>query len=224
MLHQNWIIRRKSMGMKVTVMAIVMAATMGITGLQQASANSDSNHEDHHRSFHKLDAASKEKIEKFRAENKDLRKQIAMKRAEQSALLRSESPKIEAVRKTAGELFDLKTAMIEKASAAGISKLAKGDGEDEKFAERHAKLEKFFAENKDLRKQIAVEKAEKRALMHNRTPDPQAIAKVAGTLFDLKNSLHEKAMAAGLSGYWHKKGKGRHFSQSHNPHGMIETI
>ena len=203
------------MKMKMAVMAIALAATVGIFSLQQVSAGDVRDHGDNSRHFHKLDAAGKEKIEKFRAETKDLRKQVAMKRAEQTALIRSESPNIEAVRKTAGELFDLRITVKEKAKAAGLFTLGKRDKKDGKFAEKHAKLEKFFADTKDLRKQIAVEKAEKRALMHSRTPDPLAVAKVTGTLFELKDSLHEKALAVGLPGMFHKQHKGRHHSHDH---------
>jgi len=40
-----------------------------------------------------------------------------MKRAEKSALVRSETPNIEAVKKAAGELFDLQMAMMERLRA-----------------------------------------------------------------------------------------------------------
>lgn len=206
--------------MKMAVMTIALAATVGIFSLQQVSAGDVRYHGDNSRHFHKLDAAGKEKIEKFRAETKDLRKQVAMKRAEQTALIRSESPNIEAVRKTTGELFDLKVAVMEKARAAGLFNLRKRHNSDEKFAEKHAKLEKFFADTKDLRKQIAVEKAEKHALMHSRTPDPLAVAKVTGTLFELKDSLHEKAIAIGLPGIMYNKDKGRHHSHD-NKHDFM---
>jgi hypothetical protein len=85
-----------------------------------------------------------------------------------------------------------------------------------KFAEKHAKIEKFFVDTKDLRKQLSVERAAKRALMHSRTPDPLAVAKISGELFDLKNTLHEKAIAAGLPGHFQRMGHGRHFSYGYH--------
>ncbi len=205
-------IREHGMRMTKTLMAVVLAATVGIMGVQQASARDVNQQGDSPRHFQKMDDATKAQIEKFRADTKDLRKQMVMKRAEKSALVRSETPNIEAVKKAAGELFDLRMAMMEKAKAAGLFAFKKqGDG-DVKFAEKHAKIEKFFADTKDLRKQLSVERAAKRALMNSRTPDPLAVAKISGELFDLKNTLHEKAIAAGLPGHFHGMGHGRHFS------------
>jgi hypothetical protein len=106
--------------------------------------------------------------------------------------------------------------MMEKANAAGLFASKKQGGVDVKFAEKHAKIEKFFSDTKDLRKQMFIERAEKRALMHSHNPDPLAIAKVAGELFDLKNTLHDRAIAAGLKGHFHGMGHGRHFARSYN--------
>ena len=208
------------MRMKKAFMVVALAATVGMMGLQQASARGVSYHGDSPRYFHKMDDGIKAKIVKFRADTKDLRKQIVMKRAEESALIRSQAPNIEAVKKAAGELFDLRLTMSEKAKAAGLFAFKKQDDEKGKLAEKHAKIEKFFADTRELRKQISVERAEKRALMHSQTPDPLAVAKVAGELFDLKSTLHEKAIAAGLPGHFHGMGHGRHFSHGHN-HGFL---
>ena len=201
---------------KKALIVIALAAMVGFMGLQRASARGVSYHGDSPHYFHKMDAGTKEKIEKFRADTKDLRKQMVMKRAEESALIRSQAPNIEAVKKAAGELFDLRLTMVEKAKAAGLFAFKKQDDEKGKLAEKHAKIEKFFADTKELRKQMSVERAEKRALMHSQTPDPLAVAKVAGELFDLKSTLHEKAIAAGLPRHFHRMGHGRHFSHGHN--------
>lgn len=64
-----------------------------------------------------------------------------------------------------------------------------------------AKVAKFFKDNQALQKQMAMKQAEKQALMRSDNPDPQAVAKVAGELFDLRTSIHEKAEAAGVSQY-----------------------
>lgn len=68
-------------------------------------------------------------------------------------------------------------------------------------AETQAKFDKLYEETLDLRKQIAVKRAEKHALMGSEHPDPAAVGKIAGELFDLRNTLHSKAKAAGLPGY-----------------------
>ncbi len=67
-----------------------------------------------------LDEETRAKIEKFRTDNKDLKKKIAMKRTEKRALMNAETVNHDAVAATAGELFDLHSAMREKAQAAGI--------------------------------------------------------------------------------------------------------
>ncbi len=68
-----------------------------------------------------LDADTKAKVTKFFKDNQALHKQIAMKRAEKMALMRSDNPDPNAAAKVTGELFDLHTAMMEKAEAAGVS-------------------------------------------------------------------------------------------------------
>lgn len=64
-----------------------------------------------------------------------------------------------------------------------------------------AKVEKFFKDNQALQKQLVMKHAEKRALMRSDNPDPQVASKVAGELFDLRTSLHDKAEAAGVADY-----------------------
>jgi len=68
-------------------------------------------------------------------------------------------------------------------------------------ADTKAKITKFFKDNQALHKQMAMKRAEKQALMRSDNPDAQAVAKVAGELFDLRTELHEKAEAAGVSQY-----------------------
>ena len=63
------------------------------------------------------------------------------------------------------------------------------------------KVEQFFLDTQDLRKQMVTKRAEHRALMQNTNPDPAAAAKVAGEMFDLQTALHEKAVAAGVEQY-----------------------
>lgn len=67
--------------------------------------------------------------------------------------------------------------------------------------ETKAKVTQFFKDNQALHKQMVMKRAEKQALMRSDKPDPQVFAKVAGELFDLQTSLHEKAAAAGVEQY-----------------------
>ncbi len=200
---------------KKVLMVVLLAAALGITGLQQASANDNRNPREHQRYSHRLDDATNARLEKFRTDTSDLQKQIVMKRAEESALIRSETPNIEAVKKAAGELFDLKQTMLEKAKAAGLFTLKRPGIIHGKFVERKEKLDKFLADSKDIRKQMSINRAEKKALMNSRTPDPQAVAKVAGKLFDLRRMLHDKAAAAGLPRHFDRVDRERGFHNRH---------
>lgn len=206
---------------KIALMIVILAATVGLVGLQQATANENWHHGwDHHsRHFQKLDKATLAKMEKFRTETSALQKQIVMKRAEEDALIRSEKPNITAVKKAAGELFELKQTMLAKAKAAGLFPLKERKEKNEKISSRRAKLEKFFSETKGIRKQIFEVRAEEQALLHSQTPNPQAVAKLAGQLFDLHNTLQDKAVAAGLP--WRApRHEGRHGHHFHRDFGI----
>lgn len=61
-----------------------------------------------------------------------------------------------------------------------------------------AKIDAFRTETTELRKQIAMKRAEKQALMANQSPDAKAIASVEGELFDLRNEMQNKAREAGV--------------------------
>lgn len=74
--------------------------------------------------------------------------------------------------------------------------------------ETRAKVTQFFKDNQALHKQVAMKRAEKQALMRSDKADPQAAAKVAGELFDLQTTLHEKAAAAGVEQYLGPMGMG----------------
>jgi len=63
------------------------------------------------------------------------------------------------------------------------------------------KLDKFFTDTQELRKQMMVKQSERMALMRSDNPDPAAAGKIAGELFDLRTQMHEKAEAAGVSEY-----------------------
>ena len=67
-----------------------------------------------------LDPEIRAKVVQFRDDNLSLRKEIVMKRAEKRAIMNSTNADPAAAAKIAGELFDLRTAMREKAKAAGV--------------------------------------------------------------------------------------------------------
>jgi Spy/CpxP family protein refolding chaperone len=55
------------------------------------------------------------------------------------------------------------------------------------------KVAVFLTETKETRKQIAVKRSERRALMSQDNPDEKKVAKLTGEIFDLKSLLHEKS-------------------------------
>lgn len=63
------------------------------------------------------------------------------------------------------------------------------------------KIAQFYKDNSSLRKEIVMKQAEKRALMQSAQPDPQAVATVAGELFELRTTMREKAELAGVEQY-----------------------
>jgi len=63
------------------------------------------------------------------------------------------------------------------------------------------KIKQFFKDTAPLHKQMAMKRAEKQALMASDKPDPQAVSRVAGELFDLRTTIHEKAELAGVDQY-----------------------
>ncbi len=63
------------------------------------------------------------------------------------------------------------------------------------------KIQQFFKDTQPLHKEMAMKRAEKQALMRSDNPDPQAVAKVTGELFDLRTTMQEKAVLAGVDQY-----------------------
>ena len=58
--------------------------------------------------------------------------------------------------------------------------------------------EKFMNDTVQLRKDMAIKKAEKRALMISDNPDSKRVSQLTGELFDLREQLHSKAEESGL--------------------------
>lgn len=63
------------------------------------------------------------------------------------------------------------------------------------------KLDTFYNDTQDIRKEIAMKRAEKQALMRSENPDPAELSKVTGELFDLQASMRKKAEEAGVEQY-----------------------
>lgn len=63
------------------------------------------------------------------------------------------------------------------------------------------KIEQFFKENRELRKEMVVKRAVKKALMQSEQPDVNEVAKVTGELFDLRMTMRDKAITAGVDQY-----------------------
>jgi len=72
------------------------------------------------------------------------------------------------------------------------------------------KAEAFFQESKETRKQLAVKKSERRALMSQDNPNEKRVAELTGEIFDLRNLLDEKAQGVfGDNAPFRNKGPGR---------------
>ena len=75
------------------------------------------------------------------------------------------------------------------------------------------KIKQFYKDTQPLHKEIAMKRAEKQALMQSEKPDPQAVAKVTGELYDLQTTIHEKAEQAGVDNYVGPGRMGRGFGR-----------
>jgi zinc resistance-associated protein len=61
------------------------------------------------------------------------------------------------------------------------------------------KMDTFFNDTQDLRKEMAMKQAEKQALMRGDNPDPAALSQITGELFDLRTTMRQKAEEAGVT-------------------------
>lgn len=76
--------------------------------------------------YQQLDEATRNKIDAFYRDTQDLRKQIVMKHAAMRSLMNSQNADPATASKLSGELFDLQTAMQDKARAAGVAQYVGG--------------------------------------------------------------------------------------------------
>lgn len=114
--------------MKKKIIVMVMVAGLALAGTASAQCGKGGGGYGHPGKkqggmmYQQLDQETKDKLTKFRTDNQGLRKEIVMKRAEKRAMLNSTNPDPAAAAKVAGELFDLRAAMREKAATAGVDK------------------------------------------------------------------------------------------------------
>jgi hypothetical protein len=115
--------------MKKTLVITALASVIGLTGFYQASAYKGSggmrgcgcNEPAMGMQVSaQMDEATKAKFDVFYQDTQNLRKSIAVKRAQKRALMNSEEPDIRKVGELTGELFDLRVSMRTKAEAAGL--------------------------------------------------------------------------------------------------------
>ena len=110
---------------KLKMLAVVMVT--GLTLVGTASAYNGGGGSYHHgrmqggQMYQQLDQDTQDKISAFRDSNQSVRKEMMMKNAERQALLNTTNADPAAVAKITGELFDLRTALREKAEAAGVA-------------------------------------------------------------------------------------------------------
>jgi len=83
-----------------------------------------------------------------------------------------------------------------------------GIGCQEPDQQTKEKIKAFMTDNKTLRKEMAVKQAVRRAIMMSENPDPEAAAKIAGELFDLRQAMKTKAETAGIGGFIGPRGQG----------------
>lgn len=80
-----------------------------------------------------------------------------------------------------------------------------------------AQVKKFRVDNQAMFKEMAMKRAEKRAMMKGTNPDPKQVAQLTGELFDLRTTLQLKADEAGIAQYVGPMLKGR--SEGRGKHG-----
>ena len=115
-------IQRKYLG-KLTLLLFV-AASLSFTGIQSVTASQDQEAKKPPCRMMKKDCPMGEEMmqnrDAFLKETKELRKNMMVKRSEMEALMQGTNPNPEQVAVLAGELFDLKEQLREKAQEKGL--------------------------------------------------------------------------------------------------------
>ncbi len=74
--------------------------------------------------------------------------------------------------------------------------------------EQQALRSAFLDETVDIRKNMAVKRAEMHALMNSNNPDGQQVSALSADLFDLRETMRKKAAEKGLKGFMGHGGPG----------------
>ena len=111
--------------MKKIIVATVLVVGLVSAGFSSASSNNSGKSNKHMgrengQCQQLMDQATSDKMLAFKVENKDLFKLMVMKKAEQRAMMHSDSVDPVVAGKIAGELFDLRLTLAVKAQEAGV--------------------------------------------------------------------------------------------------------
>lgn len=109
--------------MKKKIAATVLILGLTMTTVATANWNGQRGNcsQNQMQAMQNLDPAIQEKVKQFRLDNQAMFKEMAMKRAEKRALMKSSNPDPKAAAQLAGELFDLRATIQLKADEAGIA-------------------------------------------------------------------------------------------------------
>ncbi|MDR3089386.1 MAG: hypothetical protein LBU39_06175 [Desulfobulbaceae bacterium] len=111
---------------QLTTLLVLAALTAG--GMAMAATPADQPTMNCPKMTAQTDPAMREKMDKFYKDTSDLRKQIAMKRAELDAVTNAAQPDTVAAARMAGELYDLRASLQAQAQAAGLGQFGPGCG------------------------------------------------------------------------------------------------
>ncbi|MCB2183607.1 MAG: periplasmic heavy metal sensor [Desulfobulbaceae bacterium] len=115
--------------MKKLIAVVALAATVGLFGMQEASAQKGMGRGGYgpgdcwranQQNVQVLDEETQKARDAFFDATKDLRKEMFTKRAEMRALMSAENPNEKKVAALAGEMFELRTKIQAQAAEAGL--------------------------------------------------------------------------------------------------------
>lgn len=122
--------------MKKVLLAAALIATLGMVGIQQAGARGPGGYGGPGdcwqgrggTAVQSMDEETLKKYEAFRVDTTELRKEMAVKRAQMRALMSGDNPDEAKAGDLAAQLFDMRTQMQAKADVAGLQGFGPGFG------------------------------------------------------------------------------------------------
>lgn len=191
--------------MKKIIIGTALLATVIGSGVAFAEYGNGHNKGRHHSGYTMgqgqgcgMRGMKSEEMQKFHSENTALFKQMAEKRAELQALTLAATPDITKVGAAAGELYDVQMQVHDALIAADLTPQQKNKQRKKMDESTRAKMVEFNKANRDLKKQLVVKQAERRALLNMDSPSPEQAKAIAGEIFDIRSSLSVKAEEAGV--------------------------